>query len=164
MHKRLAALAVLCALGAGPACADDDFRAGLTLRAGFGGSPAQEWVPHLLASFGSGPAFLQQGRSAEAQCLMTAGDLRFNNAVHAASACTDAPLLQFDLHGDGLSSANLFGLNLMKAPGLLNAQGRDLLSGNSEWVRWTLKQHAAAGEDPGASTLGLGLLPPLRVK
>jgi hypothetical protein len=163
MHRWLiAALAVLCACGAGQALAEDDFRAGLTLRAGFGGAPEQEWRPHVLASFGSGPTFLAQGRSSEAQCLMTAGDLRINRAVSASSACEDAPLLQFDLHSGGLGSANLLGLNLMKAPSLFNARSRDLLSGNSEWVDWTLKRHAAF--DPGASTLGLDLLPPLRVR
>jgi hypothetical protein len=166
MLKRvLAATLALCAFGAGQAAADDDFRAGLTLRAGFGGNPQQEWVPHLQASFGSGPQFLAQGHSSEAQCLMTAGDLRFSNAVNAASACQDAPLLMFDLHDGGVGSANLLGLNLMKAPNLFNARGSDALSGNSEWVNWTLKRHAAAdGYNFDTSTLGLSLLPPLKVK
>lgn len=164
MHKRLAAtFGILCAIGAAQACADDDFRAGLTLRAGFGGTRQQDWTPHLVASFGSGPEFLQQGRSSEAHCLMTAGDLRISGAVSAASSCNDAPLLQFDVGGEGLGSANLMGLNLLKAPKLIDATHTDLLSGNSEWVQWTLKRHEA-------ETLNLNLdspetrLPQLRVK
>ena len=162
MLKRLLATSIaLCALGAGQAVADDDFRAGLTLRAGFGGSPQQEWQPHLQASFGSGPQFLAQGHTSESQCLMTAGDLRFSNAVSSVSACQDAPLLMFDVHAGGFGSANLLGLNLMKAPSLFTPHSGDLLSGNSEWVNWTLKQHTA-GYDLETSTLGLSLLPPLK--
>jgi hypothetical protein len=163
MYKLTAALFLLCASGAGTAVADDDFRAGLTLRAGFGGSPEQEWKPHLLASFGSGPQFLAQGHASESQCLMTAGDLRFSRAVSSASACQDAPLLMVDLRSGGVGSADLLGLNLMKASSLFDARG-SVLSGNSEWVNWTLKQHAAGGGyDFGSSTLGMDLLP-LRVK
>ena len=144
MHK----LAVATLLSLGACCAtqaqaQEEFRAGLTLRAGFGGSAEQNWAPHLLASFGSGPQFLQQSRSAESQCLMTAGDLRISGATASSSACNAAPLVQFDLADSGLSSANLLGLNLMKAPTVINSYRRDLLSGNSEWVQWTLKQHAS---------------------
>jgi hypothetical protein len=145
-----------CACCASPAWADDDFRAGLTLRAGFGGIGAQSWAPHLLASFGSSPQILQQNRSAEAQCLMTAGDLRIGGAVNASSACTSAPLLQFDLNDDGLHSANLFGLNLMKAPSVFEGNHRDVLSGNSDWVNWTLRQHALASGGDNATTPSTG--------
>ena len=131
--------------------ADDEFRAGLTLRAGFGGSREQDWVPHLMASFGSGPQYLQQSHSAEAQCLMTAGDLRISGAVNASSACNDVPLLQFDLNDGGIGSANLLGLNLLKAPKVIDATTRrDLLSGNSEWTDWTVRQQAAGSLDLNA--------------
>lgn len=142
MHKlAVAAACFCCACAIAPAQADDQFRAGLTLSAGFGGRTDQSSAPHLLASFGSSPQFLQQNRSAASQCLMTAGDLRINGAVNAASSCTDAPLLQFDLNDNGLRAANLFGLNLMKAPSLIDGYRRDVLTGNSEWVQWTLRQH-----------------------
>ncbi len=152
MLKRFAvAIGVLCACCAAQSGADDEFRAGLTLRAGFGGSRQQDWVPHLLASFGSGPQYLQQSHNAEAQCLMTAGDLRISGAVNASSACNDVPLLQLDLGGGGLGSANLLGLNLLKAPKVIDATTRrDLLSGNSEWNDWTVRQQAAGSFDPTA--------------
>lgn len=153
MHKLATAL-LLCLCGyAAAAQAQQEFRAGLTLRAGFGGTADQEWQPHLLASFGSGPQFLQQSRSAESQCLMTAGDLRVSGATASSSACDAAPLVQLDLADSGLSSANLLGLNLMKAPRVIDSYHRDLLSGNSEWVRWTLRQHAA--ENGGAAPAAL---------
>lgn len=158
MVKLSVPLLLLCACAAAPVAADDDFRAGLTLRAGFGGSPQQEWVPHLLASFGSGPQFLAQGRSSAAQCLMTAGDLRINRAVNASSSCQDAPLVMVDLRSGGFGSADLLGLNLMKATSVFDAHG-SVLSGNSEWVEWTLKQHAGTSYDPSTSTMGLDLLP-----
>lgn len=151
MHK-LATATLLCLCACATAAqAQDDFRAGLTLRAGFGGRADQDWTPHLLASFGSGPQFLQQSRSAESQCLMTAGDLRVSGATTASSACDNAPLVQFDLADHGFSSANLLGLNLMKAPALIEGNRRDLLSGNSEWVHWTLQRHAGES-DPAAAT------------
>lgn len=144
MHKQaIATLLCLCACCATQAQAQEEFRAGLSLRAGFGGQTEQNWVPHLLASFGSGPQFVQQSHSAESQCLMTAGDLRISGATAASSTCDAAPLVQFDLSNGGLSSANLLGLNLMKAPRVLGGYHRDLLSDNSEWVRWTLKQQAS---------------------
>jgi hypothetical protein len=156
MHKLAAAtLFSLCACCAAQAQAQEEFRAGLTLRAGFGGRAEQNWTPHLLASFGSGPQFLQQSRSAESQCLMTAGDLRISGAMASSSACDAAPLVQVDLGGGGLSSANLLGLNLMKAPTVLRSYQRDLLSGNSEWVQWTLKEHINGNSlDPRGITAG----------
>lgn len=156
MHK----LAVATLLSLGACCAaqvqaQEEFRAGLTLRAGFGGRAEQNWAPHLVASFGSGPQFLQQSRSAESQCLMTAGDLRISGATASSSACDSAPLVQFDLADDGLSSANLLGLNLMKAPTVLDSYRRDLLSDNSEWVQWTLKEHISGNSlDPHGITAG----------
>jgi hypothetical protein len=150
MLKRFAAcLGIFCACCAAQAWAgDDEFRAGLSLRAGFGGSREQNWVPHLLASFGSGPQYLQQSHATEHQCLMTAGNLGLSGAVSSSSACEDAPLLQFDFQQGGVGSANLLGLNLLKAPGVIDATTHtDLLSGNSEWVNWTLKQHAAGNLD-----------------
>ncbi len=82
---------------------------------------------------------------------MTAGDLRISGAVNASSACNDVPLLQLDLGGGGLGSANLLGLNLLKAPKVIDATTRrDLLSGNSEWNDWTVRQQAAGSFDPTA--------------
>ncbi len=152
MHKTaIAALICLCTCAA-TAQAQDEFRAGLSLRAGFGGRADQNWTPHLLASFGSGPQFVQQSRrSAESQCLLTAGDMGISGATAASSACDAAPLVQLDLGGGGLSSANLLGLNLMKVPRLFSGNRRDLLSGNSDWVQWTLKQHGGDGLAPGGS-------------
>jgi hypothetical protein len=159
-----ATLGVFCALGAAAARADDDFRAGLTLRAGFGGTREQDWVPHLVASFGSGPQFLAQSHSTEAHCLMTAGNLALSGAVSAGSACEDAPLVQFDLHQGGLGAANLLGLNLLKASSVIDATTHsDLLSGNSEWVDWTLKQHTAGTLDLVAPESRL-IVPTIRVK
>ena len=153
MHKLLTVtLLCLCACCAMQAQAQEEFRAGLSLRAGFGGQAERDWSPHLLASFGSGPQFVQQSRSAESQCLMTAGDLRISGATAASSACDAAPLVQFDLSDGGLSSANLLGLNLMKVPTVFNGHHRDLLSDNSEWVRWTLKRQAN-GELPAPAVV-----------
>lgn len=152
LYRLVFAVLLACAAGAESAQADDDFRAGLTLRADFGGAGQHSLQPHLVASFGSGPQFLQQTRSAEAQCLLTAGDLRIGGAVSAGSACTSAPLVQFDLRDDGLGSANLLGLNLLKTSSLFNGNHREALSGNSDWVDWTLRQHALAGfSDPVAT-------------
>ena len=145
MFKRAIVIGCICMGCAASALAQDDFRAGLSLRAGFGGRPDQDWHPHLLASFGSGPEFLQQGHSAEAQCLMTAGDMRINGASASSSACESAPLLQLDLHQDGIGSANLFGLNLMRASSLFSRHP-SLLTGNSEWVQWTLRRHALGAD------------------
>ena len=161
MHK-LAIATLLCLCCAMPAQAQEEFRAGLSLRAGFGGQAAQSWVPHLLASFGSGPQFVQQSRSAESQCLMTAGDLRISGATTASSACDTAPLVQFDLSDGGLSSANLLGLNLMKAPRVLGGYHRDLLSDNSEWVRWTLKQQATGNLPAPAGLTSLSVAADLK--
>ena len=145
--QKLSLLTLLCLCAcAATAQAQEEFRAGLSLRAGFGGHDGQEWSPHLLASFGSGPQYLQQSRSAESQCLMTAGDLRIGGATASSSACDSAPLVQLDLSGGSLSSANLLGLNLMKAPALINGNRRDLLSGNSEWLHWTLTRRVVEAD------------------
>lgn len=144
--KAVLALA-LCLWGSGMARAQENFQegfhAGLSLRASFGGTSHGDWTPHLLASFGSGALLMQQSRSAESLCLMTAGDLRFSDAVHSASACDARPLVQFDLNDAGLKAANLLGLNLLKAPSLLKRTHISLLDGNTDWVQWTQKRRAA---------------------
>ena len=61
------------------------------------------------------------------------------------------PLVQFDLQpGTGLRGADVLGLNLLKAPSVIDATRDDLLSGNNEWVQWTLKRHAAGSLDLNA--------------
>ncbi len=159
MFKRMIACGCVFMCCATVAQAQEDFRAGLTLHAGFGGRPDQDWHPHLMASFGSGPGFLQQGHVAESQCLMTAGDMRISGASATTAGCESSPLLQLDLHQEGLSSANLFGLNLMRASTLFTGHS-SLLSGNSEWVQWTLRRHAL-GADFDSARLPVPLtLPP----
>jgi len=158
MYKTATA-ALICLCCAVTAQAQDEFRAGLSLRAGFGGRADQNWTPHLLASFGSGPQFVQQSRrSAESECLLTAGDMGISGATAASSACDGAPLVQFDLGGGGLSSANLLGLNLMNVPRVFSGYHRDLLVGNNDWVQWTLRQHG--GDDslvPGSAALSAAM-------
>jgi len=40
----------------------------------------------------------------------------------------------------------------MKVPRVFSGNQRDLLSGNSDWVQWTLKQHGGGdGLAPGGS-------------
>jgi hypothetical protein len=158
MLKLITAIGCISMCCATLAQAQEDFRAGLSLRAGFGGRPDQEWRPHVMASFGSGPEFLQQGHIAEGHCLMTAGDMRINGASSSTSACESAPLLELDLHQEGLGSANLLGLNLMRASSLFTGHS-SLLSGNSEWVQWTLHRHAL-GADFDAARMPMPLALP----
>ena len=139
--------ALLCLVASGAAWAQETFQegfhAGLSLRAGFGGPSGSDWSPHLLASFGSSALLWQPGRSAEAQCVMTAGDLRSSGAVNSVSACDGRPLLQVDLGGGGLKSANLLGLDLLKTPALLRQLHSSLPGSDHDWLQWTQKQRAA---------------------
>jgi hypothetical protein len=154
-----ALLAALLCLGAcGAASAEetfqDGFHAGLSLRAGFGGPAGSDWSPHLLASFGSSALLWQPGRSAEAQCVMIAGDLRNSAAVNSVSACDARPLVQVDLSGGGLKGANLLGLDLLKAPAVLKQLESHLPGSDLDWLQWTrrhsaLNPPAAAPADPG---------------
>lgn len=150
---RRALLAALLCLACGTAWAQetfqDGFHAGLSLRAGFGGPSGSDWSPHLLASFGSTALLWQPGRSAEAQCVMTAGDLRSNAAVNSVSACDARPLVQVDVSGGGLNSANLFGLDLLKAPAVLKQLRSSLPGSDHDWLQW-MQKHAPSGPQAAA--------------
>lgn len=137
----------------------EGFHAGLSLRAGFGGPTGSDWSPHLLASFGSSALLWEPGRNAEAQCVMTAGDPRNRGAVSSVSACDAKPLVQLDLGGDGIKSANVLGLDLLKASAALRQMHSSLPGSDQDWLQWTRKERAElspqtaapASPDPAAS-------------